>query len=62
MPKYLLIMLLCITSLHAESQSEYEAYLQQNTLNIKAERQAFQDYLNANDKAFIGFLKQQWQK
>lgn len=44
------------------ANSEYEAWLKQNTMDIKAEKQAFQDYMDKNDKAFLGFLKQQWEE
>ncbi len=53
---------LCILSLPALALSEYEQWRLQNTVDIKAEQKAFQDYLDANDKEFIGFLKQQWKK
>ncbi len=42
--------------------SEYEAFLQQNTMDMQAAQKEFQDYVDANDKEFIGFLKQQWKK
>ena len=55
------LFLACLTtSVHA--QSEYEAYLQQNTLDMEAAQQEFKNYLDENDKAFIGFLKMQWQE
>ena len=44
------------------AQSEYEAWLQQNSPDLAAEQQAFQDYMDENDKAFMGFLKQSWKK
>ena len=47
-------------SVHA--QSEYEAFLKQNTLDTQAAQQEFKNYLDENDKAFIGFLKMQWQE
>ena len=44
------------------AQSEYELWLQQNSPDLAAEKQAFQSYMDENDKAFVGFLKQQWKK
>lgn len=44
------------------AESEYEAWLNQNRFDAQASQQEFQDYLDANDKEFIGFLKQQWKK
>lgn len=37
----------------SQAESEYEKWL-------KNTRQEYQDYLDANDKAFLGFLKQTW--
>jgi hypothetical protein len=53
---------LCLICLPTFAISEYEAYLQQNTMDMQAELKEFQDYVDANDKEFIGFLKQQWKK
>ncbi len=53
---------LCFLSLPTLALSEYEQWRQQNSVDMKAEQKAFQDYLDANDKEFIGFLKQQWKK
>jgi len=58
----LILTSLCLICLPALALSEYEAYLQQNTMDMQAANQEFQDYLDANDKEFIGFLKQQWKK
>ena len=55
------LFLACLTT-SAHAQSEYEAYLQQNTLDMEAAQQEFKNYLDENDKAFIGFLKMQWQE
>lgn len=56
----LLICLWACLALPASANSEYEAFLKQNTMDMAAEQQAFQDYMDANDKAFLGFLKQSW--
>ncbi len=53
---------LCLICLPTLAISEYEAYLQQNTMDMQAAQKEFQDYVDANDKEFIGFLKQQWKK
>ena len=55
------LFLACLTT-SAHSQSEYEAFLKQNTLDMQAAQQEFKNYLDENDKAFIGFLKMQWQE
>lgn len=44
------------------ANSEYDAFLEQNTMDMGAAKQEFQDYMDANDKAFLGFLKQQWKE
>ncbi len=53
---------LCLICLPTLALSEYEAYLQQNTMDMQAAQKEFQDYVDANDKEFIGFLKQQWKE
>ena len=55
------LFLTCLTT-SAHAQSEYEAFLKQNTLDMQASQQEFKNYLDENDKAFIGFLKMQWQE
>ncbi|MEH6344547.1 MAG: hypothetical protein V7785_05640 [Bermanella sp.] len=55
------LFLACLTT-SVYAQSEYEAYLEQNTLDMQAAQQEFKNYLDENDKAFIGFLKLQWQE
>lgn len=44
------------------ADSEYESWLKANRFDAKAEMQEFQDYMDANDREFVGFLKQQWKK
>jgi hypothetical protein len=44
------------------AQSEYDAWLAENSFDAQAVQQEFQDYMDANDKEFVGFLKQQWKK
>lgn len=60
--KPLLATSLLFLSFNSLALSEYEQFLQQNTLDMKAQQQEFKEYLDANDKAFIGFLKGQWQE
>jgi len=52
--------LMTLCSLSAFSDSEYDQWLKQNTMDMDAAQQEFQDYMDENDKAFLGFLKQQW--
>ena len=58
----LLIGLSACLTLPASANSEYEAWLKQNTMDMNEAQQEFQDYMDANDKAFLGFLKQQWKE
>ncbi|GAA6135460.1 hypothetical protein NBRC116188_22500 [Oceaniserpentilla sp. 4NH20-0058] len=51
----------CLT-LPTFANSEYNDWLKQNTMDMGAAKQEFQDYMDANDKAFLGFLKQQWKE
>jgi hypothetical protein len=44
------------------AESEYESWLKANRFDAQAAQQEFQDYMDANDKEFVGFLKQQWKK
>jgi hypothetical protein len=46
----------------AYATSEFEAFMKENTFDAQAAQQEFQDYLDANDREFVGFLKQQWKK
>ena len=46
----------------ALAESEYEAWLKENTFDSQAAQKEFQDYLDENDREFVGFLKQQWKK
>lgn len=62
MIRLLIILMLSSASMALHAQSEYEAWLQQNSPDLASEKQAFQDYMDENDKAFVGFLKQQWKK
>lgn len=47
---------------NALANSEFEAFMKENTFDAQAAQQEFQDYLDANDREFVGFLKQQWKK
>lgn len=62
MARLLISALLISISSSLMAQSEYEAWLEQNSPDLAAEKQAFQNYMDENDKAFVGFLKQQWKK
>lgn len=62
MIRLLIILMFSSASTALYAQTEYEAWLQQNSPDIASEQQAFQDYMDENDKAFMGFLKQQWEK
>ncbi len=55
-------LLLTVLTSSAHAETEYEAYLKQNTLDMQAAQQEFKNYVDENDKAFIGFLKMQWQE
>jgi len=44
----------------ASADSEYDEWLKQNSMDMSEAQQEFQDYMDAEDKAFLGFLKQQW--
>lgn len=46
----------------ALANSEYDAFLKENRFDVQAAQQEFQDYMDENDKEFVGFLKQQWKK
>lgn len=46
----------------AMAEDEYEAWLKQNQPDFQQAQQEFQDYLDENDREFIGFLKQQWKE
>lgn len=52
--------LMTLCSLPVLSDSEYNEWLKQNTMDMGAAQQEFQDYMDAEDKAFLGFLKQKW--
>lgn len=52
--------LLTIISTLSFADSEYDEWLKQNSMDMGAAKQEFQDYMDAEDKAFLGFLKQQW--
>lgn len=58
------LILLGSAGLHqtALATSEFEAFMKENTFDTQAAQQEFQDYLDANDREFVGFLKQQWKK
>lgn len=59
----LLSMTLGLSLAHiAMADSEYESWLKANSFDAQAAQQEFQDYMDANDKEFVGFLKQQWKK
>ena len=56
----LLSMTLGLSLAHiAMADSEYESWLKANSFDAQAAQQEFQDYMDANDKEFVGFLKQQ---
>lgn len=52
--------LLSIISAATFADSEYDEWLKQNAMDMGEAKQEFQDYMDAEDKAFLGFLKQQW--
>ena len=52
--------LLSIISTMTFADSEYDEWLKQNAMDMSDAKQEFQDYMDAEDKAFLGFLKQQW--
>jgi hypothetical protein len=52
--------LITIVSALTFADSEYNEWLKQNSMDMGAAKQEFQDYMDAEDKAFLGFLKQQW--
>lgn len=52
--------LLVLLAPSAFADSEYDEWLKQNSMGMEEAQQEFQDYMDAEDKAFLGFLKQQW--
>ncbi|MGR6872070.1 hypothetical protein ACU6U9_07145 [Pseudomonas sp. HK3] len=52
--------LMSILGATAYADSEYDEWLKQNAMDMGEAKQEFQDYMDAEDKAFLGFLKQQW--
>ncbi|MFT6260420.1 MAG: hypothetical protein ACJAYK_000709 [Crocinitomicaceae bacterium] len=62
MHRYLLLGFFTLMSVSAFCESEYETWLKQNSFDANVAQQEFQDYMDANDKEFVGFLKQQWKQ
>jgi hypothetical protein len=58
----LIFITLIIQALPVLAESEYESWLKANRFDAQAAQQEFQDYMDANDKEFVGFLEQQWKK
>lgn len=56
----LIFISLTASALPTQADSEYDEWLKQNSMDMGAAKQEFQDYMDAEDKAFLGFLKQQW--
>jgi hypothetical protein len=55
MYRYLLLGFFTLMSASSFSESEYETWLKQNSFDANAVQQEFQDYMDANDKEFVGF-------
>lgn len=60
--KYSALFGLMILSASVFADNEYDQWRKQNAMDMEAAKQAFQDYMDAEDKAFLGFLKQQWKE
>jgi hypothetical protein len=56
----ILLGLMTVLGTASYADSEYDEWLKQNSMDMDTAQQEFQDYMDAEDKAFLGFLKQQW--